>query len=85
MKNINISVKRQKKELRYILYSFIIANTLNLGAIIYYKSSMMELITSLFYVMIFTILLYLVCGVIRIALYLISRSIGKNKKKNINP
>ena len=58
MKDIVLTGRRQKKELWYLLGSFVIANLFNLGAILYYGSPMTEMFTSFFYVLLFTLLIY---------------------------
>ena len=58
MKDLNISVKDQIRELWYLLIAFMISNALNIGAIIYYHSPAIEIVTSIFYVICFSIFLY---------------------------
>ncbi len=58
MKDIVLTGRRQKKELLYLLGSFVAANLFNLGAILYYGSPMIEMFTSFFYVLVFTLFIY---------------------------
>jgi len=67
MNDITISSNRIKKELITLFICFLIAYSCNIGAIIYYESPFYELVTSLLYVMIFSVLLYVVWSFIRIA------------------
>lgn len=65
MNDILISSKRIKKELITLLVSFIIGFTANIGAIIYYKSAAIEILTSLPYVLVFTGFIYIVWSLLR--------------------
>lgn len=58
MKDLAISAKRQKNELIHLLVAFILANVFNVAAIITYASPATELITSMFYVLTLTVVLY---------------------------
>lgn len=69
MKDTLITARRKRKELFSWLICFIIANLLNLYAIITYKTSYMELLTSIFYVIIFSCVLYIVWAFLRILCY----------------
>lgn len=66
MNDILISSKRIKKELITLLVCFIIGFTANIGAIIYYKSKAVEILTSLPYVVVFTGFIYLVWSLLRL-------------------
>lgn len=76
MNDILITSKRIKKELITLLVCFIIGFLVNIGAIIYYKSAVVEILTSLPYVLIFTGIIYLVWSLLR----LIKGLLFKNKK-----
>jgi len=69
MKDIVISKARCKTEVKTLLVCCLIACLANLGAIIYYKSPAIELITSLGYVIIFAFGLYFIWSTIRLAGY----------------
>lgn len=71
MKDLNISVKDQIRELWYLLIAFVISNALNIGAIIYYHTPAIEIVTSIFYVICFSIFLYTAWSLIRIFFHLI--------------
>lgn len=78
MKDIIISPKRQKTELKALLVCFILAFALNIGAIIYYKTPASEIITSIFYVITFAIVLYAAWVIVRLIVYLFRRIFKKN-------
>lgn len=69
MKDTLITVRRKKGELVTWLVCFVIANLANLYAIISYKTSLLEMITSFFYVLIFSCALYLFWTILRILFY----------------
>ncbi|MDR2627817.1 MAG: hypothetical protein LBC40_07265 [Dysgonamonadaceae bacterium] len=69
MKDLIITVKRQKTEWLTLLACFIIANLLNVYAIISYKTCLSELFWSLGYVVVCTIALYVLWTVLRLAFY----------------
>ena len=54
MKDITITAKQQKKELLFLLASFVLALGCNVYAIIYYNGSWSELYTEIFYVLTLT-------------------------------
>lgn len=66
MKDIVITSKQIRKELITLLVCFLISFLSNIGAIIYYKSPIAELLTSLHYVLFFSLFLYVIWGFIRI-------------------
>lgn len=67
MKELIISTRRQKTELKTLLACFLIANLVNLVAIISYDASLLELITSIGYVAVFTLVIYVAWTAIRLA------------------
>lgn len=69
MKDIVITGKRIKIELFWLLASFIVANICNAIAIWKYNASPVEMITSFFYVLVFTVFLYIVSVIIRLILF----------------
>ena len=69
MKDIIISKARIKTELITALVCFLIAFLSNVGAIIYYKSPAIELITSIGYVVVSAVVLYIIWCLIRLAIY----------------
>lgn len=81
MKDIIITGKRIKVELLTLLACFIIAEALNVYAIIKYNTKFSEIISTLGYILIFTVALYVAWTIIRLCFYGIMRLI-KNKKKD---
>jgi hypothetical protein len=69
MKDSIITAKRKKAELITLLLCFIIANLVNLYAIISYKTSFSELFTSLGYVLATSFVLYGIWTLLRIVIY----------------
>lgn len=72
-KNIIITVKRQKTELLTLLFCFIIANLANLYAVITYNTPVIEMVTSLGYVVVATAVLYVIWTLLRFIVYGITR------------
>ncbi|MDR2621667.1 MAG: hypothetical protein LBC48_03685 [Dysgonamonadaceae bacterium] len=73
MKDTVITVKRKKTEIVTLIVCFIIANLINLYAIVRYKTSYTELFFMLGYVLILTVALYILWTVIRLVFYAIKR------------
>ena len=69
MKDTIITAKRKKIELITLLVCFILANLANLYSIIAYKTPAIELFTSLGYVVVLTVVLYVIWTVLRLAFY----------------
>jgi hypothetical protein len=66
MKDIIISAKRIKIELYTLSICFFVSFISNIGAIVYYKSPFKETFTSILYVVIFTIFIYVLWSSIRL-------------------
>jgi glucan phosphoethanolaminetransferase (alkaline phosphatase superfamily) len=73
MKDLTISGKRIKTEIKFLLFSFCLAVLINIFAIVYYKTNWIELLSQLHIVLLFSILIYLLSGAIRIVTRLIAR------------
>ena len=69
MKDTLITAHRKKVELLTWLVCFAMANLLNLYAIIAYKTSFLEVLTSFFYVIMFSCVLYVIWSVLRLVIY----------------
>lgn len=69
MKDITLTARRQKKELCWLAGAFVVANLLNIKAISDYNAPASEIYTSIFYVLIFTVALYAVTVLLRLAGY----------------
>ena len=73
MKDTILTTRRKKTEIYTWLVCLAIAIGINVYAIITYNASFMELITSFFYVLAFSVALYLAWSILRIGFYLIAR------------
>lgn len=69
MKNTVITARRKKIELLTLLACFIIGNLANLYAIISYETPFSEMLTSFFYVLVFSGVLYVFWTILRILFY----------------
>ena len=69
MKNTVITARRKKIELLTLLACFIIGNLANLYAIISYETPYSEMLTSFFYVLAFSGVLYVFWTILRILFY----------------
>ena len=81
MKNTVITARRKKIELLTLLACFIIGNLANLYALISYETPFSEMLTSFFYVLAFSGVLYVFWTILRILFYGI-RSLFL-KKRNV--
>lgn len=80
-KDIVISANRINTELITLLVCLIIGFVANIGAVIYYKSVVSEIFTSLPYVLVFMLASYCFWSFFRLVKWLISKSRISNKKK----
>ncbi len=71
MKDIVITVNRQKREIVYILSSILLAVGVNIYAIISYGTSFSELYTEWFTVLVLAVAIYLFITFFRVAYWLI--------------
>ncbi len=69
MKDTLITARRKKHEIITFLVCFLVANLANIYAIIAYHTPVVELITSILYVFIFAVVLYLFWCLIRLLKY----------------
>ena len=69
MKNTVITARRKKIDLLRLLACFIIGNLANLYAIISYETPFSEMLTSFFYVLAFSGVLYVFWTILRILFY----------------
>ncbi|MDL2213629.1 hypothetical protein LJC05_03475 [Bacteroides sp. OttesenSCG-928-J23] len=79
MKDILLTGKRQKTELITLLICFLIANLANLYSIVAYNTSYMELLTSIGYVAVAAVALYIIWTVLRLLVYAIAYLFRKKK------
>jgi cation transporter-like permease len=80
MKDLVISNKRIQTELKTILICLFISMLVNVGAIIFYKAAVMEFFTSLQYVILFAMVLYLIWSFLRFVFYFSSRIFSKSNQ-----
>ncbi len=73
MKDIHISGHRIRTELLSLLVCFVVANALNVYAIIHYQTSAWELLTSQLYVLMVTAILYAAWSIVRILIKAIKK------------
>lgn len=81
MKNTVITARRKKIELLTLLVCFIIGNLANLYAIISYKTPFSEMLTSIFYVLAFSCMLYAFWTLLRLLFYGIRNLFLKKKSE----
>ena len=66
MKDTIVTARRKKIELITLLVCFVVSNLLHLYAIIAYHAPFAEMITSIFYIIMFTFVLYAFWGTLRL-------------------
>lgn len=81
MKDIIISSKQQKRELRILLYCFIFAFLLNITGIILYKTPVKEVVTQIGYVVVIAFILYFIIAAFRLLIYMILILLKKEAKR----
>ena len=81
MKDIVISVKRQKIEIWTLVICFVIANVLNIYAIDKYDTPWNELFWSLGYVFTAMVVIYVVWSIVRLVIYAILKPFVKKRRK----
>lgn len=80
MKDTLLTARRKRTELFTILICFILANLVNLYSIIAYNTPFSEMITSIFYVLIFSVALYVFWSLLRILFWGV-KSLFVSKKR----
>ena len=81
MKDTVLTARRKKIEIITLLVCFVLANLVNLYAIIAYNRSMMEMITSIFYIIIFAFVLYAGWTLLRLLFYGVKALLAKKKNR----
>ena len=81
MKDTFITARRKKRELYVLLICFVLANLLNVYAILVCGCSFIELVTSFFYILSFTIALYITAGIFRLLYWGIKCLLTRKKSK----
>jgi len=69
MKDTIVTARRKKIELITLLICFILSNSIHVYAIIAYHAPFTEMITSIFYIIIFAFVLYAFWGILRLLFY----------------
>lgn len=80
MKDTILTARRKKTELITLLVCFILANLVNLYSIITYHTPAIEMITSIFYVIVAAIVFYIVWSFLRILFYGLKTLVTKRKR-----
>lgn len=83
MKDTVLTARRKKIEIITLLVCFVLANLVNLYAIIAYNRSMMEMITSIFYIIIFAFVLYACWTLLRLLFLWSEGVIDKEEKQTV--
>ncbi len=81
MKDTLLTARRKKTEIYTWLVCLAIAIGINVYAIITYNASFMELITSFFYVLAFSVALYIAWSVIRLGFYALRKGVKGVKRR----
>ena len=81
MKDTVLTARRKKIEIITLLVCFVLANLVNLYAIITYHRSMMEMITSIFYIIIFAFVLYAAWALLRLLFYGVTALFTKKRNR----
>lgn len=78
MKDIKITVRRQKTELKTFFVCFLVAFCLNVYSIIAYDGKWKELFCSLGFVVASAVTIYVLWTVVRLCAYMIRRTLRKS-------
>ena len=81
MKDTVLTARRKKIEIITLLVCFVLANLVNLYAIITYHRSMMEMITSIFYIIIFAFVLYAAWALLSLLFYGVKALFTKKRNR----
>lgn len=77
MKDINITVKRQKTEILYLIISFVMAFGLNILGIVIYKTEWKELYSQIRIVFILGLTIYVLSALVRLLIFIIMKLFKK--------
>ncbi len=81
MKDTLITARRKKIEIITLIACFIIACIVNIYSIIKFNTPWSEVFTSLGYILLFSVALYVAWSIIRLAYYLIKNLFIKKKRR----
>ena len=79
MRDIVIPAKRIRRELITWSICFVLAFLSNVWAVYYYKSPISELLSSFFYVLVFSVVIYAMWSVIRLIITLFIKLLHRKK------
>lgn len=77
MKDINITVKRQKTEILYLIISFVIAFGFNILGIVIYKTEWKELYSQIRIVLMLGLTIYVLLALVRFLIFKIMKLFKK--------
>ncbi|MFP4621627.1 MAG: hypothetical protein ACLFM7_09965 [Bacteroidales bacterium] len=81
MKDSIISAKTKKRELNIFIIALIVAFILNIISIIAYNTQWIEVVSSLHYVLLFAIVLYIIQGIVRLIIWGIKQLVSRQKSQ----
>jgi hypothetical protein len=81
MKDTVLTARRKTTELLTLLACFVLANLLHVYAIIVYRAPFSEVITSIFYVLLATVAIYVLWTLLRLLCYGIRLLITRKKNR----
>ena len=73
MKNIIITPRQIRREVFFLIVAFVVANLMNVFAIVGYDSSWKELYTSIPILLMLSVVLYFLMGLIRLIYYAVTK------------
>lgn len=79
MKDLVITAKKLKREFFYLAGSFIFSFLLNVFAVILYKTAWFEVFSQIGYVVVITLVLYIIATFVRVLLWLVLKLLKKQK------
>ncbi|MFW6103860.1 MAG: hypothetical protein ACOC59_02210 [Bacteroidota bacterium] len=81
MKDSIISAKTKKRELNIFIIAVVVAFILNIISIIAYNTQWIEVVSSLHYVLLFAIVLYIIQGIVRLIIWGIKQLVSRQKSQ----
>ncbi|MBS3771101.1 MAG: hypothetical protein V5A47_05885 [Bacteroidales bacterium] len=81
MKDSIISAKTKKRELNIFIIALVVAFILNIISIIAYNTQWIEVVSSLHYVLLFAIVLYIIQGIVRLIIWGIKQLVSRQKSQ----
>ncbi|TVQ16122.1 MAG: hypothetical protein EA361_04605 [Bacteroidetes bacterium] len=84
MKDIIIKGNHITRELKVLLYCYILANLVNVYAIVKYNTDWIELITWQRFIILITVIFYIVTVILRLVIFGARKLISKTARANTN-